>query len=353
VTDAKRSVVRRLRRVGADRLGPSAVAAATDAARGTRAVYRVTPSPRRNDPENGYDTSLKLLQSLHGHDGTATLELWGGDDAVDLVLSSEAAIGGTLRQRLEMFFPDATVVEAERGFPPVDDDAYVAGARLALRDDYCLQIANPLGASGMETDPYEELLPAMTGTAGARAVVQVAFRPAPEEWWRRWFVPLGVGESLRTEPPLLPRQVTCTDLVDGGELRTDDERVRDMLRGQQTESAFVTDVRVCGIGETATAAEAVVADVAAAFEERYDDPATGQGLVPLGVPARRLRDWFDRVVERRLPEPRPRLGRYQCEPCLLTVPELAALAHVPSQKEYDDFSLTVPGFEWADEPARE
>lgn len=349
VTDTKRSLLQRVRRAGADRLESEAVATAMDTARTTRSVYRVTPASRRRDSENGYDTSLKLLQSLHGLDHVFSVELWGDEgESVEVHLTTEAAVAETLEQRLDVFFPDATVAETERVFPHVDTDEHVAGTRLVLRNDYCLQMANPLGPSGLRTDPYDEVMSAMTSVEGARAVVQVAFRPAPEEWWRRWYVPLGVGDSVRGEPPLLPRQVTCADLVDGGELPVEDDRTGDTLRGQQTESAFVTAIRVCGIGTDAAAAERAIEAVETVFEERYDDPKMDQGLAGLGVPSRRLPAWFDGLVRRRLDEPRPRLGRYQYEPCLLTVPELAAVAHVPSRKEHDEFSLTSPAFEWAD-----
>jgi hypothetical protein len=144
---------------------------------------------------------------------------------VGLYLSVETVAARTLKQRLDVFFPDATVTEAERPFPPVGADEYVAGARLALRNDCCLQIANPLAPVGLRTDPYDGVVDGMTGIGDARAVVQVAFRPVADKWWRRWYVPLSVGESLRTEPPLLPRQVTCTDLLDRGELTLTDDRV--------------------------------------------------------------------------------------------------------------------------------
>jgi len=348
VADMKRSLTRLLRRVGAGRLRSEDLATAMENAQTTRAVYRIAPAARRQDPENGYDTSLKLLQSLHRHDGPFSVELWSDEDSVKLYISTEATVSRTLEQRLDVFFPDATITEIEPVFPHVSTEEYVAGARLALRNDYCLQIANPLGASGLGTDPYNEVMSAMTGTGGARAVVQVVFRPAPEEWWRRWYLPLAVGESLRSEPPLLPRQVTCSDLVDGSELPSMDERTRDTVRGQQTESAFFTEIRICGIGARKRAAEQVVKAVGSVFEEQYDDPKMDQGLVEIGVPTRRLQEWFEGLIERRLKEYRPRLGRYQYEPCLLTVPELAAVAHVPSRKDRDEFALTSPGFEWTD-----
>jgi hypothetical protein len=349
VTDTKQSLTQLLRRDGAGRLTSENLATAMGNAQTTRAVYRIVPAARRQDPENGYDTSLKLLQSLHRHDGPFSVELWSDEDSIKLYISIEATISRTLQQRLDVFFPDATITEIEPVFPHVSADEYVAGARLALRNDYCLQIANPLGASGLRTDPYNEVMSAMTGTGGARAVVQIIFRPAPEEWWRRWYLPLAAGESLRSEPPLLPRQVTCADLVDGSELPTMDERTRDTVRGQQTESAFLTEIRVCGIGASKRTAEQVVKAVGSVFEERYDDPKMDQGLVEIGVPTRQLQEWIDGLVERRLEEYRPRLGRYQYEPCLLTVPELAAVAHVPSRKELDEFALTSPEFEWTDE----
>jgi hypothetical protein len=349
VTHTKRSLTRLLRREGAGRITSENVAAAMENAQKTRTVYRIAPAARRQDPENGYDTSLKLLQSLHQHDGPFSVELWSDEGSISLYISAESTVSRTLEQRLEVFFPDATITEIEPVFPHVRADEYVAGARLALRNDYCLQIANPLGASGLRTDPYNEVMSAMTGTGGARVVVQVVFRPAPEEWWRRWYLPLEVGESIRSEPPLLPRQVTCSDLVDGSELPVMDERTRDTVRGQQAESAFLTEIRVCGIGASKRAAEQVVKAVGSVFEEQYDDPRMDQGLVEIGVPTRRLQEWFDGLVERRLKEYRPRLGRYQYEPCLLTVPELAAVAHVPSRKERDEFALTSPGFEWTDE----
>lgn len=353
VTDAKRSLTQLLGQGGARRLDPENVTAATERASTDRQVYRVVPAPRRWAPENGYDTSLKLLQSLHDLDSTFSVELWSDGSEVGLYLSAEEAVARVLEQRLDVFFPGATVIRAARPFPRVGADEYVAGARLALRNDRCLQIANPLGAVGLQTDPYDRVVDRMTGAGDARVVVQVAFRPAAAEWWRRWYVPLSVGESLRTEPPLLPRQVTCADLIDSGEFPLSDERFRDTVRGQQTESAFVAEVRVCGIADRERDAERVVSSVGEVFEERYDDPEMDQGLVELGVPSRQLPGWIGRLVERRVSDHRPRLGRYQYEPCLLTVPELAALAHVPSRKEHDEFALTAPGFEWADDPTLE
>lgn len=78
-----------------------------------------------------------------------------------------------------------------------------------------------------------------------------------------------------------------------------------MVRGQQTESAFVADVRVFGVAERERNAERVVQALREVFEARYDDPEMDQGLVGLDVPSWRLSEWFDWLVERRVPDTSP------------------------------------------------
>jgi hypothetical protein len=352
VADTKRSVVRRFRRVGATTLDQSRVDTATRRANKARVALRITPTPRPRGTENGYDSTLKLLEALHNHDATFSVELWQ-NDGIELVVTAEERVAGTVEDRLATFFPNAAVSETTALFPEVEPGTYVAGTRLRLRNDHYLQIANPMGASGLSTDPYNEVMGVMSDHDRARILVQVLFRPVPEEWWRRWYVPLTVGDSLRSEPPLLPRQTTCGELVDEFEHLEGNDWAQDIVRGQQQDSAFVVELRICGLGDTPEAAQGVVENVATVFEERYEDPVMDQGLVSFGVPARQLPDWFDRLVERRLPKRRHRLGRYKSEPCLLTVPELAAIAHIPSRGEFDEFALTASGFSWADSGAVE
>jgi hypothetical protein len=347
VADTKRSIVRRFRRVGAASLDGSRIDAAMRRANETRVAFRVTPTPRPRGTENGYDSTLKLLEALHNHDTAFSVELWQRD-GVELVLTAEKGVTGTVEDRLATFFPNASLSKLATPFPEVEPGTYVAGTRLGLRNDHYLQIANPMGANGLATDPYNEVMEVMSEEDRSSAVIQALFRPVPEEWWRRWYVPLTVGDDLRSEPPLLPRQMTCDDLVGEFEHLETSDWARDLVRGQRQDSAFVTELHVCGLGDTPEAAKGVVKNVASVFEECYEDPTMDQGLVSLGVPARQLPDWFDRLVERRLSERRHRLGRYKSEPCLLTVPELAAVAHIPSRGEFDEFALTTSGFSWAD-----
>jgi hypothetical protein len=308
-----------------------------------RRAYRIRPVQEKE--RSGIDVSRKLLSALHKQTSTVqSFELWY-DGVTSFVFTVDAVDADKFETFAHMFFPEADVEELDASLPPVEDGEYVASARLSLKNDYFLQILNPSGPTELRHDPYNEIVEAMNGTPeGTRVAIQVAFRRAPEEWWachRR-----SLGDWSDDGP-------TCEQLTEELTGPDTDDWTKTILRGQENDQAFVTDIRLFAFSDDEGHAADAAVSIARTFAQSYDDPKMNQGLRASVAPSFLVRRELERFVRRDVKSRAELLGRQKRRPTILTLPELSAVVHVPSRLSYEVFKLTAPNVDWKDEPTAE
>jgi hypothetical protein len=150
--------------------------------------------------------------------------------------------------------------------------------------------------------------------------------------------------------PLRPTTLTCETVADAHALDVSGQ-ARSVLAGQRGQRAFVASIRVLAWAADADAAVEATEGVASALAEAFVEPELDQGLAATVLFGRELPAHLERYVRRRVIRRRQWLGTGKREPCVLTVPELTALAHVPSRLRNDRYRLDAPSLNWVGDGA--
>jgi vacuolar-type H+-ATPase subunit F/Vma7 len=87
--------------------------------------------------------------------------------------------------------------------------------------------------------------------------------------------------------------------------------------------------------------------------EQFDDDAMHQGLKHRGIGRFRINDFLTETVRRTFDTRRELIGKYKRKPMVLTIPELATVAHIPTTLEHDRFHFDAHSIEWAETGAME
>lgn len=84
---------------------------------------------------------------------------------------------------MESSYPEADVFPVKgAGFPSIGTEDYVAGAEIQLEKHHYYPIRQFRLGDGFDRDPYSEIASEMLTTNDSNVVVQVVFRPAPNDW---------------------------------------------------------------------------------------------------------------------------------------------------------------------------
>lgn len=314
----------------------------------TRTVFLIRPS--RDKETSGMDASIELARGVYKLGGNHSFEIWHGNrNRFIWTVSSDVA--DKFRKVFSVFFPNAELVETDLE-PTPSNQEYVSAIPLTLRNDYFLQILNPLGATQMTSDPYEDLLGQMNALPDSvRTVFQIAFTPGPDGWTNRTYVPLGSAfTDSKLTVPLRPRRFSVDRLADEMVRKTPDSNAPALVRSQTGDDGFVTSVRVLAFAPDAGQAKAAAMSIGECISGEYDDPQMNQGIMDYGIP--RLKHVVKAAAERRIIGRRELVGKYKRRPMTLTVPELASLAHIPSTVVYDDFYFEGGEIEWKESTAK-
>ncbi|WP_126665147.1 hypothetical protein [Haloterrigena salifodinae] len=276
-----------------------------------------------------------LLQSVHdvttNFRGKNTsdhhsFELWFDGERIRFFMhAATEGAADKFRRRVGNNYANSAVFEAGgEGFPPLEAENYVAGARLSLARHYYYPIHHFRDGEGFERDPYGEITSEMLSTEDSTVIVQVAFRPEPANWadgGLRGESVDDVAESLRdghVKGWINPR------VREASSKEKQSAKIVEQQRGQQ---AFSTNIRVLAASPNQTEAEARARGVAGMFVKYYN-ATTEQGFTAESVKnARKLIDdvhsraWDDRDM-------------------ILTVDELASAAHIPNEE------IETPRIDW-------
>jgi len=308
-----------------------------------RTVFAMRPSLEKET--SGIDGSLELLGGLHEFGGRNSFEIWHGDRN-RIVLTAEDDQADRFTDVVSVFFPNAEIEEIQLD-PAPDGQQYVSAATASLRNDYYLQLRHPLGATQMRADPYEALLDRMNALPkSVRAVYQVVFTPAPEDWTTRTYLLVGSALTDDQSHPFVERQFSVDAMADEMERIGADSTASTLVRNQ--EDAFLANIRVLTFAPDPERARSAAATLGGCLADSYDDPLMDQGLADRGVPDYLLDQVVTAAANRTVYEQRERIGKYKRKPMLLTPSEATSLAHVPSTLEHDVYHFEGGNVEWVD-----
>lgn len=307
--------------------------------RGTAAsagpVIRVRPRSDENEIVDGREVlpAFHVVQTdllRRNQSPVHAFELWGVDGAVECsFVPGVPHMADRIEGQLSSRYRDADVTRDEKFFPLCKSDRHIAAVSLSLRrrDFYPIRRHD---VEGFETDPFGPLITELLGSDGndTTAVVQVVFKPAKGTWTTGgWFGPNvdDAAEYLRTADV---KGWLSTYEVEPSKT---ERRAAEVVQSQRGSDAFQTELRVLVSGESEFAATNRVWEITRVFEQ-YFDSMIGQGFQTTLYRGSDIESVVGSALDRQLTG----------SEMLLTVDELAGLAHVPAA------SLTTPPLEWND-----
>lgn len=313
-------------------------------------LLRVRPHPENE----GMRDAAGLLQSLYdpqqgalGQNTSApcSFELWFDDGLITFYLYAPTdAAAEKYKRRVANAYSNTAVTRVDeegQTFPTVGDDDYVAGGEMypeqAGRTGKYLPIRHFRDNQGFEKDPYGQITSAMLSTGESKVVVQVLFKPAPRDWTEGGLLSAGVddvAEGLRADDVVwdpIPRDREATQK---------DKEAAKIVERQRNSQAFHSNIRIAAISPEKGEAEARAKDLGGMFSSFYN-ATTEQGLDqesvrgwPRGRRTAKLRDHLGRMQRR----------EYATTEMVLTVDELAGVAHIPNGDEKD--GINTPKIDW-------
>jgi hypothetical protein len=216
------------------------------------------------------------------------------------------------------------------------DGDYVAAAQLKKKQSYFYPLRSTKGIVAMKEDPYKAITSEILSDDLDRTMIQVVFKPANPNWSNG-----KLGSSV------LPTRTDASEVAEGlrdeklkNELTTEtrdpsqeEMQLAEKVMEYSRRNAYLTNVRVVSFSPYREEARQNVWSLATAFERSYEETAGGGKtqsftMVPAGG---------NKVDEMVL-----RSARREWKPCgtILTVPELAATAHIPNN------SIETPAVTW-------
>jgi len=317
-------------------------------------------------PENdGIDAARELVNTLYtvrtgqldyrNESPVQSFEVWYDESKVKFLFKPANEV---LRERFEKQaldkHPGSKIETYHTRFPEVEEGDFVAGATMDLRKMFYYPIKTPVeGVETFEEDPYGPLTSEMVvqeertsdgqqvASDDCRMLVQVVFKPAKRTWSQK--LPFGVDVEDRGMELKDGRLKDSLGRQVAGEVEVKDasrkmKKAGEQIAKQRGQPGFYTRIRVLAISPYREIAERHARGVAEVFETYYN-AVTEQGLVSHPLPEDQLRETVEKAASRTLS-----LGLREkfatSEKTILTPPELAGIAHIPS----DD--IQTPNVDW-------
>lgn len=247
---------------------------------------------------------------------TVSFELWNDCGDVSCVFTS-ADSSVSLHEQVRAQYRDAEVI-AEPSVCPLEAGLATAVVALPLHREVLLPIRR-YDVEGFEADPYGPLIAELVGTDSVDiACVQVVAQSAKHSWTNGGWL----GSDVETVAETL-RSSELRDSI-GGMYEVDaskaERQTANLVQAQRGMRAFHVDVRVVVQARSKTLAVQHACSIARVFK-RYFTSQIGQGFGQELLRGDELETTVEAIAQRDL-------TTYGYG--LLTVPELAGVAHVPS-----------------------
>lgn len=291
-----------------------------------------------------YNTFDKAVFSMFNTSKVSTFEIWYNDGQVNIYYYLEKRED---RQRflkqLGAFFPGAEVKTVAHHFPEVEEGEWISGSRFHLRNHYFEPIRHPGGSSGMQHDPYKNIINDLTAKADTRAVIQVAMRPTAGDWTSTYTRDVAdYGEKIKSKEKV----TTLEGLTMKEKEVSPPQHVRSAasdIISQKGKPGFYVNLRMISIGPSKEQAISQAKSIGRIYEQTHEE-VTGQSLSPKPQIRGEIPALINDVCERRgknmnrpknpitiLSKKLSRLLRGSYKTMIMTMPEVAALAHIPDE----------------------
>lgn len=282
-----------------------------------------------------HDVQMEGLVRRRNVSDHHSFELWFDDGKIKFFMhAGTAGAADTLTSRVESSYPEADVFPVSgtgAGFPPIGTEDYVAAANVQLEQHHYYPIRQFRLGEGFDRDPYSEIASEMLTTNDSHVVVQVIFRPEPNDWTD------GSWGLVSSNPSV---DDIAESLKQGQVAGWRDPHVRDpsqkdkqaakIIEQQRGKAAYNVTFRVLAISPDEGEAVARCKGVSEMFERHYN-ATTEQGfdaspVAPAQV-SEFVRDAYNRTWEDRS--------------VILTIDELVGTAHLAREEE-----VTTPNIKW-------
>lgn len=221
-------------------------------------------------------------------------------------------------------------------FPPIYDGDYVAAAQLKKKHSHYYPLRSTKGIIQMKEDPYKAITSEVLSDDLDRTMIQVVFKPADPHWSDGKpgsnVIPMlsnssDVAKHLQSEK--LEDEITTSMRGPTQEERQLSEKVMEFSR----RNAYHTNVRVVSFSPYENEAKQNVWSISTALERSYEETA-GEGDTQT----------FEMVpgAGNKINELVLQSARREWKDCgtILTVPELAGVAHIPNE------TIETPAVTW-------
>lgn len=333
-----------------------------EGSRDDKVLLRVVP-PKHSEASSWYETGIELNRAFHRLDEKSSflrtknnsetygMEIWYENESVNFYLTVPDEVEEDhFRRQISGRFSGSDidrVIEREDKFLKGEEGEYIGATKLGLKRHFFEPLRHPLSdGDDMEDDPYQTLLPEIDTKDGARAMVQVLFRPAREKWTKLHFMDVDYYANRLDEDGITNSRLFG---FGGDRVQSDDAAasVAMRIRQQEKKPAFHVDVRIVVIADSEKRVQHQLNTITTLYEQVYRTEI-GQSLVPYG----NTRSIIPQLLRRESDTLKMPTGirnyfkfnfRRNCKYVILTIPELTGLVHFPVGSE-----INVDGITWND-----
>ena len=326
-------------------------------ARGDGTLLEVKPY---EDSDRGIPDAVELFRAFHNRsdwNGINTspinsFEMWFDGESLRffMYILEESDVRRGIRH-IASNFPGARITvpdeASEQTIPAVNEGDYIVGTRFRLAKHFFEPIRSPDGVKPFRST-YSNILTEMTDDKEVSTVVQVLFRPAGTSWTTSFFNDAAeyaeglAGSSSKAE---------YKELVAGEEEEASGPselaQYAKLIKSQIGQPGYYINLRVLTISEDEEAAINEADDLATSYRQYYRE-FSGQTFVPTEAQGSRVRQLALDVVSREgqymdWPQSpfvlQKRKTRGYCETMIMTVDELAGLAHFPNGDSVNESAI--------------
>lgn len=320
--------------------------------------------PQKDGP--GLEAGMDLVKSLYHYrkdkygrnvSPINSFEIWFDDGEIRFYFhpdTREQKNSGM--KHFEDKYPGTRMQEEGQPFPQIDEDDYIAGARMTLTHDFERPIRMPEGPSSFKRDPFGDLTSDMVvenertkagervRSEDVRMVVQVLFQPASRKTSHGGLF----GKDFNDYADELKKpveksgwdqvaRIACGLQPQTREPTAKMKKTAKIISELRGEPEFFFRLRVICISPYREMAKQHVDRVVEVFET-YHNPVTEQGLQPIPKQGEMLRDMLRKMAGREMCY--STIAKMFSGKDLLSVPELAGLVHLPNE------SIETPEVNW-------
>lgn len=295
-------------------------------------------------PENeGLQAGEELLQAMHDVRTTLfniinksevdSFEIWYTNRTISFYFFvRNERTERRLRKQIDAHYNNADISTQNRVMPPFKVGDWVSGSELTMKHSKFYPIKNSMGVREFKSEPYRSVLSDMVVGSEDNMMVQVVFKPAHSSWARGGA--FGYLNPFKETVEEVADHMKQEELLEDFKTETRDSmreenRLAEEINRRKELPAYHTNIRVLSFSPNKVDSTENAWSVSRSFEQSYKE-AGGQSLIQHPMSGVELRDLIQRTHDR----------KFENQEMVLTVPELAGIAHIPNE------SIQVTAVDW-------